>query len=109
MLGSFGTLVQTALGVVAFMVLFIKRCLEKPPRPWKIWFLDVSKQIFSACVGHGMNLLLSIIMSTESHDECVYYLVNTILDCSVGVFISFFFMKLITFVSKKCGCKVRIK
>jgi hypothetical protein len=38
MFGAFGYIVQTILGVLAFLVLVIKRFLEKPKRPWKIWF-----------------------------------------------------------------------
>src|SRR4051812_5585697 len=48
LLGSFAILVQLALGALALMVLVFKRWRERPQRPVKIWFFDVSKQVFGS-------------------------------------------------------------
>lgn len=106
MLGPTGYLIQFGLGILAFAVLFIKRCVEKPKRPWKVWSLDASKQIFSAALAHILNLVLSIFMSTESSDECVLYFINTFMDCTCGVLISYIIMKIFDYFSKKKGWKV---
>ena len=106
MLGTFGYLIQFGLGVLAFTILILKRCCEKPPRPWKIWALDASKQIFSAALAHILNLILSVLMSGEKTDECVFYFINTLMDCTVGVFVSFLIMKLIDKIAKNKNWKV---
>ena len=106
MLGTFGYLIQLGLGILAFSILFLKRCYEKPPRPWKIWGMDASKQIFSAGMAHVLNLVLSVFMSGEETDECVFYFINTLMDCIFGVFVSFVLMKIIDRISRKYDWKV---
>ena len=106
MLGTFGYVIQFVLGVLAFMVLFIKRCYEKPKRPWKVWWFDASKQIFSAGFAHVVNLILSVFLSTNDVNECVLYFVNTFMDCTLGVAISFMFMKIVNCLSRKYDWKV---
>ena len=47
-LGPLGLIIQGILGVMSLSALFVKRYLEFPKRPWRIWFLDTSKQVISA-------------------------------------------------------------
>jgi hypothetical protein len=106
MLGNFGYLIQFLLGIIAFMILIIKRKYEKPKRPIKVWLLDISKQIFSAGLSHILNIFLSVFLSDENNDECLFYFVCTFLDSTFGVFISFLFMKFLNFISFKTNLKI---
>ena len=80
MIGTFGNIVQLALGVVSFGVLIIKRLCENPRRPWKVWALDLSKQAFATTSTHFLNLFLAIFLSTPDADECALYFINTFMD-----------------------------
>ena len=94
MFGGFGVLIQAILGAAAFSILIVKRFVEKPRRPWKIWFYDVAKQIISSVVLHLFNLILSAILSSDEKDAdaCVWYFVTVVLDCTLGAFLSYIFM-----------------
>lgn len=63
LLGPFSLLVQGALGLLALLSLVYKRWREKPRRPVKVWFFDVSKQVFGAMLLHILNLLMSMLSS----------------------------------------------
>lgn len=63
LLGDFAILVQTALGLLAVSSLAIKRMREHPRRPLKIWFFDVSKQVFGSVLLHLANILMSLLSS----------------------------------------------
>ena len=94
MFGGFGVLIQAILGAAAFSILILKRYIEKPRRPWKIWFYDVAKQIISSLVLHLFNLIISAILSSDENDAdaCVWYFVTVVLDCTLGAFLSYIFM-----------------
>lgn len=87
-------------------MLFLKRCCEKPKRPWKIWWLDASKQIFSAVLAHLLNLALSVFMSGDKVDECVFYFLNSLMDTTLGVLVTFGIMKGLDCLAKAKGWKV---
>ena len=97
MFGGFGFLIQAILGAAAFSILILKRYLEKPRRPWKIWFYDVAKQIISSLVLHLFNLIISAVLSNDENDAdaCVWYFVTVTLDCTLGAFLSYIFMWLV--------------
>ena len=97
MFGGFGFLIQAILGAAAFSVLILKRYLEKPRRPWKIWFYDVAKQIISSLFLHLFNLIISSVLSDDEDDAdaCVWYFVTVVLDCTLGAFLSYIFMWLV--------------
>ena len=94
MFGGFGFLIQAILGAAAFSILIVKRYIEKPRRPWKIWFYDVAKQIISSVALHLFNLIISAILSSDENDAdaCVWYFVTVFLDCTLGAFLSYIFM-----------------
>lgn len=94
MFGGFGFLIQAILGAAAFSILIVKRYIEKPRRPWKIWFYDVAKQIISSLVLHLFNLIISAILSSDEKDAdaCVWYFVTVVLDCTLGAFLSYILM-----------------
>ena len=97
MFGGFGFLIQAILGAAAFSILIVKRYVEKPRRPWKIWFYDVAKQIISSLVLHLFNLIISAVLSNDENDAdaCVWYFVTVTLDCTLGAFLSYIFMWLV--------------
>jgi hypothetical protein len=89
MVGLLGILIQLGLGVLSFSVLVVKRLRENPPRPWKIWLFDISKQLVSQMMAHFINLTISIALtySDSTSDECLWYFTTNILDNTIGVFI----------------------
>lgn len=63
LLGPFALLVQAALGGLALMALVYKRWRERPQRPVRIWFFDVSKQVFGSVLVHIANIFMSMLTS----------------------------------------------
>lgn len=63
LLGSFAVFVQLALGGLALLSLVYKRWRERPQRPVKIWFFDVSKQVFGSVLVHMANVFMSMLTS----------------------------------------------
>jgi hypothetical protein len=108
--GAFGFLVQFILAAAAFMVLILKRYLEKPRRPWKIWWFDVSKQIIGAGVIHLLNLGLSHFLTSEkdSADECVWYFVTLFLDCTLGTLFNWIIMLCCNYIITKFKWKMLV-
>lgn len=64
--GLFADFVQVTLGAVAVSVLLVKRKCERPRRRWRVWFMDVSKQVFGAGFAHILNLLLAALLTSVS-------------------------------------------
>lgn len=46
------------MGILVIASLVIKKQLEKRKRSWRIWFLDVSKQLVGQAVVHALNLIV---------------------------------------------------
>jgi hypothetical protein len=65
LLGPFAILVQGSLGLLALLALVYKRWRERPQRPIKIWFFDVSKQVVGSVLVHIANLLMSMLSSGQ--------------------------------------------
>ena len=65
LLGPFAIFVQGALGLLALLALVYKRWRERPQRPVKIWFFDVSKQVVGSVLVHIANLLMSMLSSGQ--------------------------------------------
>lgn len=107
LLGDFALIVQGALGLLAVSSLAVKRLREHPRRPVKIWFFDVSKQVFGSVLLHLANILMSMLssgqfdvqaqtqaaalnaVSDEKGDEpnpCSFYLLNLAIDVSLSYF-----------------------
>ncbi|KAB5580358.1 FK506-binding protein 2 precursor [Coniochaeta sp. 2T2.1] len=63
LLGPFALFVQLVLGGLALLALVYKRWRERPQRPLKIWFFDVSKQVFGSVLVHGANVFMSMLTS----------------------------------------------
>ena len=100
LLGPFALIVQTGLGLLALFSLVWKRWRERPRRPMKVWFFDVSKQVVGSALLHLLNVLMSMISSKEYQlasspkqvqDEvgrqpnpCSFYLINIAVDVRSG-------------------------
>ncbi|KAF2195757.1 hypothetical protein K469DRAFT_699374 [Zopfia rhizophila CBS 207.26] len=106
LLGPYALIVQGALGLLAVSSLVYKRWRETPRRPIKIWFFDVSKQVFGSVLLHLANILMSMLSSgsfdipaktkaTQQYagqdDEgnqpnpCSFYLLNLAIDTTIGI------------------------
>uniref|UniRef100_A0A3Q1IT27 Uncharacterized protein n=2 Tax=Anabas testudineus TaxID=64144 RepID=A0A3Q1IT27_ANATE len=84
LMGSFGIFLQGLLAVMAFSTLMLKRFREPKHerRPWRIWFLDTSKQAIGMLFIHFANVYLS---GLTEEDPCSLYLINFLLDASLGM------------------------
>jgi len=115
LLGSFALLVQAALGALAMLSLVYKRWKERPQRPVKIWFFDVSKQVFGSVMVHMANIFMSLLTSgrfsivepTPPHlslarnapyvpNPCSFYLLNLGIDTTLGIPILIFLLHVTT-------------
>ncbi|KAA8574020.1 hypothetical protein EYC84_005556 [Monilinia fructicola] len=117
LLGNFAIFVQGALGLLAVMALVYKRWRERPQRPLKIWFFDVSKQVVGSVLVHIANLLMSMLSSGQFsikldagsvttrmvNDEgqykpnpCSFYLLNLAIDTTIGIPILIFLLRILT-------------
>ncbi|KAL2212618.1 hypothetical protein CC79DRAFT_433617 [Sarocladium strictum] len=121
LLGPFALLVQLALGGLALLALVYKRWRERPQRPVKIWFFDVSKQVFGSVLVHGANVFMS--MLTSGHfsineldvppavkllrrgagdddgyvpNPCSWYLLNLAIDTTLGIPILIILLRIVT-------------
>ncbi|XP_026131109.1 store-operated calcium entry regulator STIMATE isoform X2 [Carassius auratus] len=83
---SFGIFLQGLLGVVAFSTLMLKHFREPKHerRPWRIWFLDTSKQAIGMLFIHFANVYLS---DLTEEDPCSLYLINFLLDATLGMLV----------------------
>ncbi|CAO3624508.1 unnamed protein product [Cunninghamella echinulata] len=91
LLDGFAILVQMALASSALGVLFYKRSIERPQRPVQIWLLNVGKQFIGAAVIHSLNLIVSYLVGRPKNGPpsnlCVWYMLNVFVDCTLGIFI----------------------
>ena len=70
---------------------------------------DVSKQGFSSCVAHLINLVLAVLLSeggASKADQCIWYFINISVDTSLGVALIYLFMFFIEMLAKSHDLKV---
>ncbi|KAI0176337.1 vacuolar membrane protein-domain-containing protein, partial [Hypoxylon sp. FL1284] len=121
LLGPFALFVQLALGGLALLSLVYKRWRERPQRPLKIWFFDVSKQVFGSVLVHIANVFMSMLTSgrfsmkleptsvqtaarlLRRADEdpyvpnpCSFYLLNLAIDTTLGIPILILLLRVVT-------------
>ncbi|XP_061922381.1 transmembrane protein 110, like [Entelurus aequoreus] len=91
----FGVLIQGLLAIVAFSTLMLKRFREPVGirRPWRIWFYDTSKQAIGALFIHFANVFLSTL---TKEDPCSLYLMNFLLDATVGMLVIWLAVKVVS-------------
>lgn len=119
LLGSFALFVQGALGALALSTLVYKRYRERPQRPLRIWFFDVSKQVFGSVLVHMANIFMSMLTSgrfsikldpgavaapavrapsdsSNVPNPCSLYLLNLGIDTTLGIPILILLLKVLT-------------
>ncbi|KAJ9139096.1 DUF3661 domain-containing protein [Pleurostoma richardsiae] len=118
LLGPFAILVQAALGALALLALVYKRWRERPQRPLKIWFFDVSKQVFGSVLVHISNIFMSMLTSGRfsvtlepavvqaagrllrrddyTPNPCSFYLLNLAIDTTLGIPILILLLRIYT-------------
>uniref|UniRef100_A0A8C4XF02 STIM activating enhance n=1 Tax=Erpetoichthys calabaricus TaxID=27687 RepID=A0A8C4XF02_ERPCA len=97
LMDDFGIFLQGLLGVVAFSTLMLKRFREPKHerRPWRIWFLDTSKQAIGMLFIHFANVYLSELTEV---DPCSLYLINFLLDATLGMLLIYIGVRLVSSV-----------
>ncbi|KAK1223315.1 hypothetical protein PQX77_013792 [Marasmius sp. AFHP31] len=99
LLGPTALVVQGLLGVFVILSLIYKRHREEHKRPWKIWLFDVSKQVVGQMFVHGLNVLISgLISHYDASNACVSYFLNILLDTTLGVLILYGIHHTLTYV-----------
>ncbi|KZF24404.1 hypothetical protein L228DRAFT_259632 [Xylona heveae TC161] len=112
LLGPFALLVQAALGAFALLALVWKRYRERPQRPLKVWWFDVSKQVVGSALLHLANLLMSMLSAGQfqvtaesgiqvsnkkyTPNPCSFYLLNIAVDTTIGIPILVIFLRVLT-------------
>ncbi|KAJ8978417.1 hypothetical protein NQ317_018319 [Molorchus minor] len=98
----FGWFLQVLLACLAFTCLIAKRFCEprSERRSWLIWFYDTSKQGMGAMVIHLANVWLA---GQYTGDPCTWYLINFLLDSSLGLLIIFTGIRICQFLSRTKG------
>lgn len=85
----------------------VKRQQENPRRPWLIFILvdftqDASKQGFSALLSHVLNIVFTITVSKRLDDDpCVWYLINLMIESTLGLLLSYCLLMMVEFVSEE--------
>ncbi|EMC95761.1 hypothetical protein BAUCODRAFT_148638 [Baudoinia panamericana UAMH 10762] len=115
LLGPFALLIQGLLGAFALLSLVFKRYRENPKRPWRIWFFDVSKQVFGSMLTHVLNLAMSMLSSVDMvnaakkagvtsaindpegrmPNPCSFYLLNLAIDTTLGIPVLYLLLKVL--------------
>ncbi|KAJ3735231.1 vacuolar membrane protein-domain-containing protein [Lentinula guzmanii] len=97
--GPTALIVQGLMGILVILSLIFKRQREKPMRPWKIWLFDISKQVVGQMFVHGVNVLISNLLSQfSSENACVSYFLNILVDTTLGVALIYLILHVLTLV-----------
>lgn len=87
------------MGFLVLGSLVLKRAQEKPRRKWRVWAGDVSKQIVGQAFVHMSNVLISDQIARHKADNpCSLYALNIVVDCTLGIFVLYGFLKLSTHI-----------
>jgi hypothetical protein len=66
--------------------------------------MDAGKQVISQGVAHIMNVVIAYLMSEwDSENQCVWYFINLMIDCTLGVLFAYLLLKAATAAALKCG------
>ncbi|KAK0550815.1 hypothetical protein OC846_002351 [Tilletia horrida] len=99
LLGPFALFVQALMGLLVVGSLVLKRQRERPKRPWKIWSLDISKQMLGQLFVHTLNIVLSDAVAHHGKSNpCSLYFLNIAIDTTLGVFVIYITLRITTHV-----------
>ena len=78
-------------------------------RSWKVFCLDIWKQLLTAFFAHILNILLAVYLQelTKEGNGCVWYLITILLDVLLGMTIAYLFFKIVDEIAIKFGIEVR--
>lgn len=96
----FGWFLQGILATLAFTCLIGKRFCEPlyNRRSWETWWYDTSKQGIGALVIHMTNVYLAPLFQG---DPCTWYIINFLLDSTIGLFIIYIGIKTCQYLARK--------
>lgn len=79
-------------------------------RTWKVFCLDIWKQLFTAGFAHTLNIALSIYLQelTKEGNGCVWYLVTMLLDCLLGMLLAYILFRIVDEIAIKFGIEVSL-
>lgn len=108
LLGFFGMFVQFMLGFISIGSLVAKKFLPSEKRSWKIFCLDIWKQLGTSLLAHFLNVFLSVYLeeSTNSGNGCVWYFMNFLLDSIFGLVLAYIFFKIVDHYALKYNIEV---
>ena len=99
---------QLLLALICTGSLVVKKFLPGETRSWKVFCLDIWKQLLTAAFAHLLNLILAVYIQsvTKSGNGCVWYLITMVLDCLLGMGIAYIFFKIVDEIAIKFGIEV---
>ena len=79
-------------------------------RTWKVFLLDIWKQLSSSLFAHFLNVFLAMYLQklTNAGNGCVWYLVNFFLDMSVGMLIAYILFKIVDTIAVRFEIEVSL-
>ena len=85
-----------------------KKFFPDETRTWKIFCMDIWKQLTTAAFAHALNVFLSVYVSELTHmgNGCSWYFINLTMDLTVGVCVSYTLFKIVDIVAVKFGIEV---
>ncbi|KAL0210745.1 hypothetical protein P9112_009043 [Eukaryota sp. TZLM1-RC] len=109
LVGIFSVLVQSLMGALALSYLLYLRFRERPLRPWRVWFFDVSKSVFSSFLQHFLNIFIALFFGETGDTSCGFYVVVSSADTFFGTFLNFLFHRAfqVIFVTKMGYIKLK--
>lgn len=96
LMGLTGIFIQSIIGALSVLSLFIKRTYEVPRRRTKVFLLDMFKQCCQIFTVHTFNIIVSLTYTgNDDHtiDECTSYLASFLLDVSLGILFTYLLLK----------------
>ncbi|KAN0060877.1 hypothetical protein ACQY0O_006611 [Thecaphora frezii] len=112
LLGPVALVVQLIMGLLVVGSLVYKRQKERPKRKWKVWLLDVCKQLLGQLFVHTLNLVFSqlgfqgeapqpqanplVSHAGRRGNPCGLYFLNILVDTTLGVFIIYLLLRYLT-------------
>ena len=85
-----------------------KKFFPDETRSWKIFCMDIWKQLITAGFAHVLNVFLSEYVSYLTHvgNGCSWYLINVSMDLAVGIPASYTLFKIVDTIAIKFGIEV---
>ena len=85
-----------------------KKFFPDETRTWKIFCMDIWKQLVTAGFAHCLNVFLSVYVSeiTQMGNGCSWYLIQISMDLTVGTLFNYILFKIVDTIAIKFGIEV---